>query len=68
MKLLPPKRKINEAIGFDEIKVKPIKSLGDSEVVKSMKALNKIYDFGKIPTNLNKSIFISLLKKPCGML
>ncbi|GFO04703.1 endonuclease-reverse transcriptase [Plakobranchus ocellatus] len=57
------KMKHGKATGPD-ISVKLIEALEDFGIGKVTHLLNEIYDTGQIPTDLSKSIFIALPKKP----
>ncbi|GFN88374.1 2-aminoadipate transaminase [Plakobranchus ocellatus] len=50
--------------GKDNISVELIEALEDFGIGKVTHLLNEIYDSGEIPTDLSKSIFIALPKKP----
>ena len=54
----------NKAVGTDEIGVELIKSIGDFGIEKLTKMLKGICELGNIPTDLSRSIFIALPKKP----
>ena len=54
----------NKARGPDGIVIEMIKTLDDFGIEKLTIMANEIYDTGKIPQDLNKSIFIALPKKP----
>ena len=56
--------KNNKATGPDEIAVEQIKGLREFGIEKLSLILNEIYDSGKIPEDLSKSIFVTLPKKP----
>ena len=54
----------NKARGPDGIVIEMIKALDDFGIEKLTIMTNEIYDTGKIPQDLSKSIFIALPKKP----
>jgi len=54
----------NKAAGPDGVVVEMIDALEDYGVDKLTKVINNIYDDGKFPEDLSKSIFIALPKKP----
>ena len=54
----------NKARGPDGIVIEMIKALDDFGIEKLTIMANEIYDTGKIPQDLSKSIFIALPKKP----
>ena len=60
----------NKAAGLDGVVIEMIEALGEYIVEKLTEIINKIYDDGKFPEDLSKSIFITLPKKPgavnCG--
>ncbi|GFO36321.1 endonuclease-reverse transcriptase [Plakobranchus ocellatus] len=58
------KMKHGKATGPDNISVELIEALEDFGIGKVTHLLNEIYDTGQIPTDLSKSIFIPLPKKP----
>ncbi|GFO32443.1 hypothetical protein PoB_005894800 [Plakobranchus ocellatus] len=58
------KMKHGKATGPDNISVELIEALEDFGIGKVTHLLNEIYDTGPIPTDLSKSIFIALPKKP----
>ncbi|GFN88930.1 transposon tx1 uncharacterized 149 kda protein [Plakobranchus ocellatus] len=58
------KMKTGKATGSDGISVELIEALGDYGVDKVTILLNEIYDTGQIPTDMSRSIFIALPKKP----
>ncbi|GFO30293.1 RNA-directed DNA polymerase from mobile element jockey-like [Plakobranchus ocellatus] len=58
------KVKHGKATGPDNISVELIEALEDFGIGKVTHLLNEIYDTGQIPTDLSKSIFIALPKKP----
>ncbi|GFO24946.1 endonuclease-reverse transcriptase [Plakobranchus ocellatus] len=58
------KMKYGKATGPDNISVELIEALEDFGIGKVTHLLNEIYDTGQIPTDLSKSIFIALPKKP----
>jgi len=58
------KMRKNKAAGPDGIIVEMIDALEDYGVEKLTEVINKIYDDGKFPEDLSKSIFIALPKKP----
>ncbi|GFN82748.1 large proline-rich protein bag6 [Plakobranchus ocellatus] len=58
------KMKHGKATGPDIISVELIEALEDFGIGKVTHLLNEIYDTGQIPTDLSKSIFIALPKKP----
>ncbi|GFN92682.1 RNA-directed DNA polymerase from mobile element jockey-like, partial [Plakobranchus ocellatus] len=58
------KMKHGKATGPDNISVELIETLEDFGIGKVKHLLNEIYDTGQIPTDLSKSIFIVLPKKP----
>ncbi|GFO39342.1 RNA-directed DNA polymerase from mobile element jockey-like [Plakobranchus ocellatus] len=58
------KMKHGKATGPDNISVELIEALEDFGIGKVTHLLNEIYDTGQIPTDLSKSIFIALPKKP----
>ena len=55
----------NKARGLDGIVIEMIKALDDFGIDKLTIMANEIYDTGKIPQDLSKSILIALPKKPC---
>ena len=58
------KMKANKATGPDEICIEMIGALEDFGIQKVTDVLNEIYDTGEIPSDLSRSIFIALPKKP----
>ncbi|GFO23298.1 RNA-directed DNA polymerase from mobile element jockey-like [Plakobranchus ocellatus] len=58
------KMKHGKATSPDNISVALIEALEDFGIGKVTHLLNEIYDVGQIPTDLSKSIFIALPKKP----
>ncbi|GFO02811.1 retrovirus-related pol polyprotein from type-1 retrotransposable element r2 [Plakobranchus ocellatus] len=58
------KMKHGKATGPDNISLELIEALEDFGIGKVTHLLNEIYDTGQIPTDLSKSIFIALPKKP----
>lgn len=58
------KMKHGRAPGPDNIPVEIYDALGEMGIEEITKLVNKIYDTGKIPTSLSRSIFITLPKKP----
>ncbi|GFO05996.1 RNA-directed DNA polymerase from mobile element jockey-like [Plakobranchus ocellatus] len=56
--------KHGKATGPDNISVELIEALEDFGIGKVTHLLNEIYDTGQIPTDLSKSTFIALPKKP----
>ncbi|GFO47313.1 hypothetical protein PoB_007381800 [Plakobranchus ocellatus] len=58
------KMKHGKTTGPDKISVELIEALEDFGIGKVTHLLNEIYDTGQIPTDLSKSIFIALPKKP----
>ncbi|GFO05200.1 craniofacial development protein 2-like protein [Plakobranchus ocellatus] len=58
------KMKHGKATGPDNISVEVIEALEDFGIGKVTHLLNEIYDTVQIPTDLSKSIFIALPKKP----
>ena len=58
------KIKKNKAQGPDNIVIEMIQATGDFGIDKITEISNEIYDSGKIPEDLTKSIFIALPKKP----
>ncbi|GFO17364.1 RNA-directed DNA polymerase from mobile element jockey [Plakobranchus ocellatus] len=58
------KMKHGKATGPDNISVELIEALEDFGIGKVTHLLNEIYDTWQIPTDLSKSIFIALSKKP----
>ncbi|GFN85343.1 endonuclease-reverse transcriptase [Plakobranchus ocellatus] len=58
------KMKHGKATGPDNISVELIEALEDFGIGKVTHLLHEIYDTGQIPTDLSKSIFIALPKKP----
>lgn len=56
--------KKGKAIGPDEISLGMLSAAGEPGIDRLVKILNKIYDSGEIPSDLCKSIFIALPKKP----
>ncbi|GFO37775.1 hypothetical protein PoB_006428000 [Plakobranchus ocellatus] len=58
------KMKYGKATGPDNISVELIEALEDFGIGKVTHLLNEIHDTGQIPTDLSKSIFIALPKKP----
>ncbi|GFO01373.1 craniofacial development protein 2-like protein [Plakobranchus ocellatus] len=58
------KMKHGKATGTDNISVELIEALEDFGIGKVTHLLNEIYDAGQIPTDLSKSIFTALQKKP----
>ena len=59
------KTKLNKAMGPDEINTEMIKTLEDIGIDTLHKLFNKMYETGEIPSDMAKSIFITLPKKPC---
>ena len=53
------KTKLNKAIGPDEINTEMIKTLEDIGIDTLHKLFNKMYDTGKIPSDMAKSMFIT---------
>eukprot|EP00057_Strongylocentrotus_purpuratus_P026038 XP_011680512.1 PREDICTED: uncharacterized protein LOC105445976 [Strongylocentrotus purpuratus] len=62
--------KRNKDTGPDEVVMEMVEALENYGVMKLTEVINKIYDDGKFPDDLCKSIFIALPKKPgaveCG--
>ena len=58
------KMKDGKATGADGIASEMINALEDYGLERTTKLLNKIYDTGKIPDDMKKSVFIPLPKKP----
>ncbi|GFO24183.1 RNA-directed DNA polymerase from mobile element jockey-like [Plakobranchus ocellatus] len=58
------KMKHGKATGPDNISVELIEALENFGIGKVTHLLNEIYDLGQIPTDLSKSMFIALPKKP----
>ncbi|GFO33982.1 retrovirus-related pol polyprotein line-1 [Plakobranchus ocellatus] len=58
------KMKHGKATGPDNISVELIEALEDFGIGKVTLLLNEIYDTGQTPTDLSKSIFLALPKKP----
>ncbi|GFO30487.1 endonuclease-reverse transcriptase [Plakobranchus ocellatus] len=58
------KMKHGKTTGPDNISTELIEALEDFGIGKVTHLLNEIYDTGQIPTDLSKSIFIALPKKP----
>ncbi|GFO03036.1 endonuclease-reverse transcriptase [Plakobranchus ocellatus] len=58
------KMKAGKATGPDKISVEMIEALEEFGIEKVTELLNEIYDTGQIPTDISKSIFIALPKKP----
>ena len=62
--------KRNKAAGHDGVVMEMVEALENYGVMKLTEVINKIYDDGKFPEDLSKSIFITLPKKPgaveCG--
>ena len=58
------KTKLNKAMGPDEFNTEMIKTLEDIGIDTLHKFFNKMYDTGEIPSDMAKSIFITLPKKP----
>ena len=54
----------NKAAGPDGVVIEMIEALEEYGVEKLTEIINKIYDDGKFPEDLSKSIFITLPKKP----
>ena len=54
----------NKAAGPDGVVIEMIETLEEYGVDKLTEIINKIYDDGKFPEDLSKSIFITLPKKP----
>ena len=54
----------NKAAGPDGVVIEIIEALEEYGVEKLTEVINKIYDDGKFPEDLSKSIFITLPKKP----
>ena len=58
------KMKDGKAVGPDNITTEMIKALEGFGITTLTKLINNIYDTGHIPSDLSKSIFIALPKKP----
>ena len=58
------KTKLNKAMGPDEINTEMIKTLEDMGIDTLHKLFNKLYETGEIPSDMAKSIIITLPKKP----
>ena len=58
------KTKLNKGTGPDEINTEMIITLEDIGIDTLHKLFNKMYDTGEIPSDIAKSIFITLPKKP----
>ena len=54
----------NKGAGPDRVVIEMIEALEEYGVEKLTEIINKIYDDGKFPEDLSKSIFITLPKKP----
>ena len=57
----------NKAAGLDVVVIEMIEALEVYGVEKLTEIINKIYDDGKFPEDLSKSIFITLPKKPSAI-
>ena len=57
----------NKAAGPDGVVIEMIEALEEYGVEKLREIINKIYDGGKFPEDLSKSIFITLSKKPSAV-
>ena len=57
----------NKAAGPDGVVIEMIEALEEYGVEKLTEIINKIYDDGKFPEDLSKSIFITLPKKPSAV-
>ena len=53
-----------KALGPDDVAMEEVEALGEFGIEKVTDVLNEIYDTGDIPTEMSKSIFIALPKKP----
>ncbi|GFS20164.1 LINE-1 retrotransposable element ORF2 protein [Elysia marginata] len=58
------KMKAGKATGPDGVAVEMIEALEEYGVEKLTSLLNEIYDTGEIPTDISRSVFIALPKKP----
>ena len=58
------KMKKGKAMGPDSVAIEEVEALGEFGIEKLTHLLNEIYDTGEIPTEMSKSIFIALPKKP----
>ena len=56
--------KVGKAMGIDEISTEGLKALVEENVDALTRFCNSIYNSGHIPTEMEKSIFIPLPKKP----
>ena len=56
--------KIGKAAGEDGVTTEMLKALDDTGLKELTKLCNLIYESGKIPEDLLKSVFVTLLKKP----
>ena len=57
----------NKAAGPEGVVIEMIEALEEYSVEKLTEIINKIYDDGKFPEDLIKSIFITLPKKPSAV-
>ena len=53
-----------KALGPDDVAMEEVEALGEFGIEKVTDILNEIYHNGDIPTDISKSIFIALPKKP----
>ena len=56
--------KDGKALGPDDVAIEEVEALGEFGIETVTDILNEIYDTGEIPTEMSKSIFIALPKKP----
>ena len=56
--------KHGKALGPDDVAIEEVEALGEFGIEKITDILNEIYYTGQIPTDMSKSIFIALSKKP----
>ena len=56
--------KHGKALGPDDVAIEEVEALGEFGIERVTDVLNEIYDTGEIPTEMSKSIFIVLPKKP----
>ena len=64
IKLAIKQSKVNKATGPDDISTEMLQALEDIGLNTIYELFNKIYDTGDIPSDMIKSIFIALPKKP----
>ena len=56
--------KHGKALGHDDVAIEEVEALGEFGIEKVTDILNEIHNTGEIPTEMSKSIFIALPKKP----